>query len=113
MTISYSLIDSSPPSQHFNDVIEFNNVASPAEKSKTRVMGVSSNELLEGKSKPGAKDVRYDNGARYQWRGKGSLKVASSKWQVLGFVLSDSPDRARCEESDWVVTYFASTLVST
>jgi len=34
----------------------------------------------------------------YKWRGKGWLKIASSKWQVLGY------------GEGWAVTYFAATL---
>ena len=39
--------------------------------------------------------------AKYQWRGKGLLKIASSQWEVLGY--GD-------EEGGWAVTYFQKTL---
>lgn len=39
--------------------------------------------------------------AAYQWRGRGWLKIASSKWEVIGY---------GSEEGGWAVTYFAKTL---
>lgn len=38
---------------------------------------------------------------KYQWRGKGLLKIASSEWEVLGY---------GNEEGGWAVTYFQKTL---
>lgn len=40
----------------------------------------------------------------YNWRGKGWLMIASSKWEILGY-----GEEAGTENS-WVVTYFAKTL---
>ncbi|KAJ9623837.1 hypothetical protein H2204_011023 [Knufia peltigerae] len=42
-----------------------------------------------------------DVSAAYGWRGKGWLKIASSKWQVLGYGEEDQA---------WCVTYFEKTL---
>lgn len=39
--------------------------------------------------------------ASYKWRGKGLLKVASSRWEILGY---------GHEEGGWAVTYFQKTL---
>ena len=39
--------------------------------------------------------------AKYQWRGKGWLKIASSQWEVLGYGE---------EEGGWAVTFFQKTL---
>jgi hypothetical protein len=39
--------------------------------------------------------------ASYKWRGKGLLKVASSRWEILGYGQ---------EEGGWAVTYFQKTL---
>jgi len=39
--------------------------------------------------------------AKYQWRGNGWLKIASSEWEVLGYGE---------EEGGWVVTFFQKTL---
>ena len=47
----------------------------------------------------------------YNWRGKGWLMVASSKWEILGYgeEASGASDHAGLANS-WVVTYFAKTL---
>lgn len=42
----------------------------------------------------------------YNWRGKGFLVVASSKWEVLGYGDED----LEVGENQWVVTYFAKTM---
>ncbi len=39
--------------------------------------------------------------AKYQWRGKGWLRIASSQWEVLGYGE---------EEGGWCVTFFQKTL---
>lgn len=41
----------------------------------------------------------------YTWRGKGMLRVASSKWEVLGWGGGGADPKAE----QWVVTYFART----
>jgi|TARA_R110002003_G_scaffold104_9_gene8255 hypothetical protein len=40
----------------------------------------------------------------YNWRGKGWLMIASSKWEILGYGEEDVTGNS------WVVTYFAKTL---
>ncbi|KAF2622868.1 hypothetical protein BU25DRAFT_301791, partial [Macroventuria anomochaeta] len=40
----------------------------------------------------------------YNWRGKGWLMIASSKWEILGYGSESGT------QNDWVVTYFAKTL---
>ncbi|KAF2714344.1 hypothetical protein K504DRAFT_486284 [Pleomassaria siparia CBS 279.74] len=44
----------------------------------------------------------------YNWRGKGFLMVASSKWEILGY--GDEDLEAGAGENQWVATYFAKTL---
>ena len=49
----------------------------------------------------------------YNWRGKGWLMIASSKWEILGYGDEASPEDSvdlSKERNSWVVTYFASTL---
>ncbi|KAJ4309727.1 hypothetical protein N0V94_008797 [Neodidymelliopsis sp. IMI 364377] len=41
----------------------------------------------------------------YDWRGKGWLMIASSRWEILGY-----GEEAGSEGNSWVVTYFAKTL---
>ncbi|KAF2492798.1 hypothetical protein BU16DRAFT_529073 [Lophium mytilinum] len=43
-------------------------------------------------------------GWAYNWRGRGWLVIASSRWEVLGYGKEDAGD------NDWVVTFFAKTL---
>lgn len=40
----------------------------------------------------------------YNWRGKGWLVIASSKWEILGYGQEEGTGNS------WVVTYFAKTL---
>lgn len=40
----------------------------------------------------------------YNWRGKGWLVIATSKWEILGYGDEDGTGNS------WVVTYFAKTL---
>lgn len=49
-------------------------------------------------------DVAEDGGWGYKWRGKGWLKIASSKWEVLGFGKEQGLDNEYC------VTFFNKTL---
>lgn len=47
----------------------------------------------------------------YNWRGKGWLMIASSKWEILGYGAETSSASATPDAgNDWVVTYFAKTL---
>lgn len=43
----------------------------------------------------------------YNWRGKGWLAIASSKWEILGY---GDDDGQGAGQNSWVVTYFAKTL---
>lgn len=42
----------------------------------------------------------------YNWRGKGLLMIASSKWEILGYGDED----LEVGENQWVATYFAKTM---
>ena len=64
-------------------------------------------------------DTPKKDGA-YLWRGKGVLKVASSKWEVLGWggggsavgtstIQMQDPASSSEDSEQWVVTYFAKT----
>lgn len=44
----------------------------------------------------------------YNWRGKGWLFIASSKWEILGW--GDEEGEGSIGVNQWVVTYFAKTL---
>jgi hypothetical protein len=45
----------------------------------------------------------------YNWRGKGLLMIASSKWEILGYGDED-PTLTNGESNQWVATYFAKTM---
>ncbi|KAL1987501.1 hypothetical protein VTN96DRAFT_3428 [Rasamsonia emersonii] len=44
----------------------------------------------------------------WHWRGSGWLKIASSRWEILGYGAASACDSET--ETDWMVTYFARTL---
>jgi hypothetical protein len=47
----------------------------------------------------------------YNWRGKGWLMIASSKWEILGYGEEKGTEIEGGEPMNaWVVTYFAKTL---
>lgn len=49
---------------------------------------------------------------RFKWRGKGWLKIASSRWQILGCSsnLTSTPESSGSLDVSWVVTYFEKTI---
>ncbi|MCJ1473087.1 hypothetical protein MMC13_001737 [Lambiella insularis] len=49
-------------------------------------------------------DTASADGRAWDWRGKGWLKIASSRWEVLGW--------GECEGGRWAVTYFQKSLFS-
>ncbi|MCJ1377682.1 hypothetical protein MMC17_000778 [Xylographa soralifera] len=57
-----------------------------------------------------------DGHGAWDWRGKGWLKIASSRWEVLGWgTLEGSGVQsgdAEGSEKGWVVTYFAKSIFS-
>jgi hypothetical protein len=47
----------------------------------------------------------------YNWRGKGWLMIASSKWEILGYGDEEGTGVGEgAQKNGWVVTYFAKTL---
>ncbi|GAA6041499.1 hypothetical protein JCM8097_001908 [Rhodosporidiobolus ruineniae] len=101
VSITYSAIPGEPATT-FDDLVQYRSATAKPDSSPSEVRGIDRLETdVEG------------NGARWKWRGKGFLKIASSHWQLLGFSLGSSspiPDAAGATEADWVVTYFSSTL---
>jgi hypothetical protein len=57
----------------------------------------------ERKTVAGVDTASPDAPGAWHWRGKGWLRIASSRWQLLGH--GELPDGGR-----WAVTYFAKTL---
>ncbi|MCJ1390069.1 hypothetical protein MMC18_002927 [Xylographa bjoerkii] len=55
-----------------------------------------------------------DGNGAWDWRGKGWLKIASSRWEVLGWgVLEGGSAEGNAEGSAaWAVTYFAKSIFS-
>ncbi|MCJ1405899.1 hypothetical protein MMC11_009130 [Xylographa trunciseda] len=57
-----------------------------------------------------------DGHGAWDWRGKGWLKIASSRWEVLGWGVREREGEGAEESPDgaagWVVTYFAKSIFS-
>lgn len=107
VSITYTALpDSSPPK--IDDLVEYQALSShtsPDDKLKS-VHGVDT-------------PVPDASGWAWDWRGKGWLVIASSRWEVLGYGNEDEGDddgdagAAQAQAADqrqWVVTYFAKTL---
>ncbi|TDL24138.1 hypothetical protein BD410DRAFT_838200 [Rickenella mellea] len=77
-----------PPTEprKFHDLVEYlpKSASSSPDTKPTRIEGIDT--------------VLGPSGARFKWRGKGWLVVASSKWQVIA------------HGDGWAVTYFEKTL---
>ncbi|MCJ1431982.1 hypothetical protein MMC27_001338 [Xylographa pallens] len=54
---------------------------------------------------------REGDGA-WEWRGKGWLKIASSRWEVLGWGTLEGSVDPEGAHRGWVVTYFAKSIFS-
>jgi len=97
VTITYTPIDGQP-STTFNDIVEYHSSKSALPTaSKSTVKGVD--RLDEAPLFTGKK-----SGAKWNWRGKGWLRIASSRWQLLGYHVGVEG------EPEWAVTYFGKTL---
>lgn len=82
ITITYKPLDSPPGA--VDDLVEYQPLKSDKQKS---VRGVDTPDP--------------EISAKYNWRGRGWLMIASSKWEVLAY---------GSEDGGWAVTYFAKTL---
>lgn len=93
VTITYTVKgeESAGPCK-IDDLVEYQPLGKPKQKV---VNGIDSPDT----SGPGA-------GWAWNWRGKGWLKIASSRWEVLGYGHEGGEE----EGNRWVVTYFAKTL---
>ncbi|KAF2650459.1 hypothetical protein K491DRAFT_608757 [Lophiostoma macrostomum CBS 122681] len=104
--ITYTPVSNTSPA-HIDDVVTYQPLSST--KLKT-VHGLDKPFSVPGTSdsvsKTGTQNAEGETYASlaYQWRGKGWLMIASSKWEILGY-----GDEAGTGNS-WVVTYFAKTL---
>jgi hypothetical protein len=95
--ITYTAIANTTPTQ-IDDEVTYQSLSSDAIKS---VRGVDKPFEVPN-TEPAEGEVAS---LGYNWRGKGWLMIASSKWEILGY--GDEPGTA---ENSWVVTYFARTL---
>ncbi|EMD60311.1 hypothetical protein GGP41_008312 [Bipolaris sorokiniana] len=100
--ITYTPVASSTPPQ-IDDVVTYQGLNSDALKT---VHGLDKpfdvpNTAPPAGAEGGAGDVAS---LGYNWRGKGWLVIATSKWEILGY--SDEQGTG----NSWVVTYFAKTL---
>ncbi|EUC31663.1 hypothetical protein COCCADRAFT_27672 [Bipolaris zeicola 26-R-13] len=100
--ITYTPVASTTPPQ-IDDVVTYQGLNSDALKT---VHGVDKpfdvpNTAPPAGAEGGAGDVAS---LGYNWRGKGWLVIATSKWEILGY--GDEQGTG----NSWVVTYFAKTL---
>ncbi|KAK8230770.1 hypothetical protein HDK90DRAFT_512889 [Phyllosticta capitalensis] len=92
VTITYTPLEGSSPAK-LDDLVEYAPASKPADTTKrSSVRGVDTLAQLP-----------HGSGWAWDWRGKGLLKIASSRWEVLGYGDEEKGNQ-------WVVTYFASTL---
>jgi len=97
VTITYTPY-TAPPNLAYNDHVEYRSSSSSSSKPRSSVLGIST--LLPT---PGGDDkvqTNCEHSAHFKWRGTGLLKIASSKWQVLGYDVQEG----------WAVTMFEKTL---
>lgn len=105
--ITYTPIPStaSPTPHLLDDVVSYQSLDS--DKLKT-VHGVDKPFDVPNNAQPAAAaaDTQDDVASLgYNWRGKGWLVIATSKWEILGY-----GDEQGGTGNSWVVTYFAKTL---
>jgi len=99
VTITYTLPESLEPSQppafellRFDDIVQYRSATASSSSNPWTVQGVDT--LL----RPDAPQSSFKPGASFRWRGKGLLKITSSRWQVLGY------------GDGWAVTFFSKTI---
>ncbi|KAK7515485.1 hypothetical protein IWZ03DRAFT_379564 [Phyllosticta citriasiana] len=104
VTITYTPLPSTDPIK-LDDLVEYALANKPGDKRKS-VHGIDAPAQL------GHNDGEGDGWA-WDWRGKGLLKIASSRWEVLGYgdeAQAGATGAGGQDVNQWVVTYFASTL---
>jgi len=94
VTITYTP-HTPPPNLAYNDHVQYRASSSPSSKPLSSVVGISTLLPTQGAASPDA-----EHAAHFKWRGSGLLKIASSKWQVLGYDIQEG----------WAVTFFEKTL---
>ncbi|EDU41483.1 hypothetical protein PtrSN002B_009339 [Pyrenophora tritici-repentis] len=98
--ITYNAIPSTSPAQ-IDDLVTYQNLTS--DKVKT-VKGVDKPFEVPNTEAAGEADGSEKASLGYNWRGKGLLMIATSKWEILGYGDEEGTGNS------WVVTYFAKTL---
>ncbi|EUC48310.1 hypothetical protein COCMIDRAFT_2756 [Bipolaris oryzae ATCC 44560] len=101
--ITYTPVTSSTPPQ-IDDVVTYQGLNSDALKT---VRGLDKPFDVPNTAPPADAEGGAAGGIAslgYNWRGKGWLVIATSKWEILGY--GDEQDTG----NSWVVTYFAKTL---
>jgi hypothetical protein len=95
--VTYSVVSGQAVSVQLDDTVQWHesHTASPTSSRKT-IRGTDKRD-----QNPPADGANWqDSGTRWQWRGKGFLAVATSRFQVLGYHLhSPSAD----DEPEWMV----------
>ncbi|GHJ83997.1 hypothetical protein NliqN6_0399 [Naganishia liquefaciens] len=89
--ITYSaMAEDSTGRPRLDDLVEYRKQSASSDSIPSTVKGI---DVLDNSH----------NGATFNWRGKGWLKIASSHWQFLGYDQESS-------EPQWAVTFFSKTL---
>ena len=98
--ITYKAIASTSPPQ-IDDLVTYQNLTSDKVKTVTGV-----DKPFEVPNTEAAPEAEGGERASlgYNWRGKGLLMIATSKWEILGYGDEEGTGNS------WVVTYFAKTL---
>ncbi|KAG0146684.1 hypothetical protein CROQUDRAFT_106965 [Cronartium quercuum f. sp. fusiforme G11] len=101
ITITYSPIEGQPK-EVFSDLIEYHSDLSASPSSPRK--------QIRGIDRPDWPESSSQDQVRWKWRGKGLLKIASSRWQPMGFHFDSASEAHYSDEPDWVITYFEKTL---
>ncbi|KAL6710502.1 hypothetical protein ACN47E_008550 [Coniothyrium glycines] len=95
--ITYTPIPDTTPTQ-IDDIVTYQSLGSTSLKT---IHGVDKPFEVPNTASTDATDAAS---LAYNWRGKGWLMIASSKWEILGYGDEEGSGNS------WVVTYFAKTL---
>ncbi|KAF2134774.1 hypothetical protein P153DRAFT_279449 [Dothidotthia symphoricarpi CBS 119687] len=99
--IEYTPVPNTSPLQ-LDDLVTYQSLTSTALKS---VHGVDKPfDVPNTAAAPAEEGAEMSSSMAYNWRGKGWLMIASSKWEILGYGDEEGGGNS------WVVTYFAKTL---